>query len=132
MENLKKYLLPGILGVVVVILLYALYAQDTDTIFVLSYVLGIGAVIGVVAGFLVSAISNPQGTLRSLIGLGVLVVIFGISYAIAGSEVTALYQQFNIDESKSKMVGSFLNLTYALGFLTIGSILFASVLRVIK
>lgn len=69
-------------------------------------------------------IQNPKGFLRSLVGVGVLLVVFLIGYAMAGEEVTPVYQSMGIDTpGKSKMIGGMLNATYA--FMVFGILAYA-------
>lgn len=69
-------------------------------------------------------IQNPKGFLRSLIGVGVLLVVFLIGYAMAGEEVTPVYQSMGIDTpGKSKMIGGMLNATYT--FMVFGILAYA-------
>jgi TRAP-type C4-dicarboxylate transport system permease small subunit len=55
---------------------------------------------------ILNAIKNPQGLVKALIGVVGLVVLFGLSYAISGSEVTARAASLGIDASSSRMIGA--------------------------
>ena len=61
---------------------------------------------------LINAIKNPAGLVKSLIGVIALVVLFVISYALSGSEVTAKMAAYGIDPSSSKMIGAGMILFY--------------------
>ena len=99
----------------------------------LTYVL---LVIGVLAALvmpLVQAVmSDPKSLIKSLIGLGIIGVVYLIGYAMAGSEVTAHYTEFGIDSGISKMVGGLLNTMYLLMIVAIVGIIFTEVSKVTR
>lgn len=61
---------------------------------------------------ILQAIKNPQGLVKALIGIVGLVVLFGISYALSGSEVTAKAASLGINEASSRMIGAGMILFY--------------------
>ena len=89
--------------------------MDTiDIILNITYVLlGVGVVAAIVLP-LVNAISNPKSLLGSVVGVVFLVVVFLVSYGVAGDEVTKACVQFGVDASQSKLIGGVLNMTYGL------------------
>ena len=56
-----------------------------------GYVLFIVAVGAAAILPLISALKSPKDLMKSLMGVGALLVLFLVSYALAGSEVTAKY-----------------------------------------
>ncbi len=55
---------------------------------------------------ILNAIKNPAGLVKSLIGVVGLVVLFGVSYALSGSEVSVKYAAYGVDAASSKMIGA--------------------------
>ena len=80
----------------------------------------------------ISALDNPSTMVKSGIGLGGLVVVFLISWAISGDEVAASYTEFGIDAGLSKFVGGILTMMYLLGFIAIVGIVYTEVSKVFK
>ena len=74
---------------------------------------------------------NPKKAKMTLMGVGVLIVVFGISYALAGSEVSPAYKGI-VTESSSKMVGAGLVAFYLLGLGAIGVAVFSEVSKMFK
>ncbi|GAB5537924.1 MAG: hypothetical protein Salg2KO_00270 [Salibacteraceae bacterium] len=96
----------------------------------LSYVLLIVALIAALAGTVMTAISNPKKMVGSAIGIGAMILVFVISYVIAGDEVLKSYGE--ISASTSKLVGAGLITFYILLILAVLSIIYAGVSRLIK
>ena len=61
---------------------------------------------------LINSFSNPSGLLKTGIGLGVILVLFGISYAISGSELTRTAIGAGLTESTVKLIGAGLIMFY--------------------
>jgi len=85
------------------------------------------------AAFLMPIIfGNIKTLLRSLLGIGILVALFLIGYALSGNEVTLKYTAFGVSESGSKIIGGFLIMMYIMfGFALIG-IIYNEVSRLLK
>ncbi len=75
---------------------------------------------------------DPKSLIKSAIGLGTLVLIYFIGYAIAGDEVTPKYVEFNVDSSISKMVGGILIAMYILMFTAVAGIFYSEIKNIIK
>ncbi|NJM93671.1 MAG: hypothetical protein HC842_02510 [Cytophagales bacterium] len=84
---------------------YGLYA---------TYILFGLALVGSVGLPLVNAISNPRLLLRTGISLGAILLIYFISYALSGSEVTPLYVRFGVNAGQSKLIGGGLGMVWFL------------------
>jgi hypothetical protein len=90
------------------------------------------AVISVVVLPLIKAIDNPKTLIGTAIGLGVLLVVFGISYAISGDEVLPRYVTQNVGPGISKFVGGLLTTMYLfLGAAVVG-IVFTEISKAFK
>jgi len=68
---------------------------------------------------LINALKDPKDLMKSLMGVGVLAVIFLISYGVSGNEVTALYTEFKVDAGLSKLIGGSIIMCYILGVISI-------------
>ena len=80
----------------------------------ITYILLGVAVLAAIVLPIFNAISNPKTLLGSAVGVASLVVIFLISYMVAGDEITKACVQFGVDASQSKFIGGILNMTYGL------------------
>ncbi|CAI8263981.1 MAG: hypothetical protein CNE98_01270 [Bacteroidetes bacterium MED-G17] len=81
--------------------------------------LAVGTLVAI-AGFAIQLKNNPQNSRKSLMGIGIIVILCGICYAFASSEVTELYINNGLESaSASKRVGGGLLLTYILGSIAI-------------
>ena len=90
------------------------------------------AVVAVVILPLVKAMDNPKTLVGTAIGLGVLLVLFGVSYAVAGNEVLASYTVQNVGPGISKFVGGLLITMYLLFGGAIVGILYTEVSKAFK
>ena len=107
--------------------------MDTFDIYLyVSYALVIIAAICAIVLPLISALSNPKALLMTGIGVLVLVVLYFVSYAFSGSEVTPVYTKFNVGPDLSKLVGGSLILMYMLIFLAVIGILYTEVSKIFK
>lgn len=64
-------------------------AMGTDVMLIYTYILVAIAIIVALAFPLVNIIKNPKAAMRSLIGLGIMIVILGVSYLVS-SDVPVL------------------------------------------
>ena len=90
------------------------------------------AVISVVVLPLVKALDNPKTLVGTAIGLGVLLVLFGVSYAVSSDEVLASYTVQNVGPGISKFVGGLLTTMYLLFGGAIVGILYTEVSKAFK
>lgn len=95
----------------------------------ISYILFIAAIAGMVVYSLVNMLRDTKKAKGTLIGVGVLVAIFLITFVISGNEVLPKYEEFGIDSSMSKMIGAGLIMSYLLG---VGTIVIAVYVEVRK
>jgi len=96
----------------------------------LSYILLFLAIAAALAGTLMTAISNPKKMSGSLIGVGVMLAIVGLSYALSSDEVLRSYG--DITPGTSKWSGAGLYMVYILLAGSVLSIVYASVSRMLK
>lgn len=93
-----------------------------------GYVLIVLCAIAAVVIPLIQSFGDPQSLVKSAIGLGVLVVVFLISYALAGSDTMGT----TTSESTSKLVGAGLISMYILFIGALVGIVFTEVSKMIK
>lgn len=80
----------------------------------------------------INALDNPSSLVKSGIGLGGLVVVFIISWAISGSEVLESYAGFGIDAGLSKFVGGSLIMMYLMALIAIVGIVYTEISKYFK
>jgi hypothetical protein len=83
-----------------------------DLGFYLFYVLLLIAVAAMVIFPILHMLREPSTLLRSAIGIGVVVVLFVVSYALADSEVTMKAAAVGVTEGSSKLIGAGLIMFY--------------------
>jgi hypothetical protein len=83
-----------------------------DLGFYLFYVLLFIAVAAMLIFPVIHMLREPSTLLRSAIGIGVVVVLFVVSYALADSEVTLKAAAVGVNESSSKLIGAGLIMFY--------------------
>lgn len=81
---------------------------------------------------LITALKSPKDLLKSLMGLGALVVIFLISFGLSGSEVTAKYVAQGVGEGSSKLIGAGLTMFYIVFFVAVLGIVFSEINKALK
>lgn len=79
-----------------------------------------------------NALKSPKELVKSAMGLGGVIVLFIISYALAGSEVTAKYVAQGIGEGSSKMIGAGLTMFYIVFIIAIIGIVYSEINKAIK
>ncbi|MBL7860979.1 MAG: hypothetical protein JNJ65_07430 [Cyclobacteriaceae bacterium] len=92
---------------------------------------GVGLVAAIVLP-LISAIKAPAGLVKSLMGVGGLVVLFVLAYALSGSEVTTKAAALGITESSSKLIGAGLTLFYIVFVLAAIGIVVSEINKALK
>jgi len=81
---------------------------------------------------IVSAMKSPAALVKSLYGVGAMVVVFVISYAISGSEVTTKQAALGISESTSKLVGAGLTMFYIVAFIAVIGLVLSEINKAFK
>lgn len=107
--------------------------QDfVDIMIIVAYALLGLAVLAVIILPIINAIGNPKSLVSGAIGLVFLLVVFGIGYSIAGSEVTATYAKFGIDAGLSKYVGGIISTTYILVLIALIGIIYTEISKIVS
>ncbi len=99
----------------------------------LAYILtAVGVVLAIVLP-LIKSLDEPKQLMGTAIGVGILVVIYGIGYLISGSEVTARYIESGVEtEGLSKMIGGMLTMVYLMLGIAIVGIVYTELNKAIK
>ncbi|MCB0487419.1 MAG: hypothetical protein R2820_13385 [Cyclobacteriaceae bacterium] len=97
-----------------------------------GYVLFIVAVGAAAILPLISALKSPKDLMKSLMGVGALLVLFLVSYALAGSEVTAKYVAQGVGEGSSKLIGAGLTMFYIVFVLALLGIVYSEINKALK
>lgn len=103
-----------------------------DIVLYIGYGLVILAAAGSILLPLINSIGNPKSLIGTGIGIAVLVVVFGISYAVSGNEVTEVYKEFDVDASGSKTIGGMLTMMYILIGMAVVGIVVTEVNKMLK
>ncbi|MDR0365016.1 MAG: hypothetical protein LBH92_08390 [Bacteroidales bacterium] len=82
---------------------------------------------------IVQMVSAPKKALKSLLGIVAIAVLWFICYTLSSNELSSQFlEKYNLSESTSALVGSFLYLTYIIVGLIILATIFMSVRGSIK
>jgi len=78
------------------------------------------------------AMRDPKGVVKSLAGVGTLLVVFGISYVLSSDEVTANYASFGIGSGGSKLVGAGLIMFYFTLIIAVIGVIYSEISKALK
>lgn len=95
------------------------------------FLFAIGAIFAVFFPIMEMA-KNPNGAKSALIGVGALLVVFGISYALGGDEMPDKYAGFISGPGESKMVSAGLISFYILAVAAIVTTVYSGVSKMFK
>ena len=97
-----------------------------------SYGLIAVAILAAVLLPLINSFSDPKKLVKIGVGLGTLLVVFFIGYAISSDEVTNIYMRHNVDASSSKLIGGALVTMYIFFVVAFASIVITEVGKLFK
>ena len=106
--------------------------DSIDIALYIAYTLTILAGVAAIAFPLINSVGDPKTMVKSGIGLGALLLVFLISWAISGSEVTAVYEEFEVGAGLSKFIGGILTTMYILTGIALAGILYTEVSKQLK
>ncbi len=98
----------------------------------LSFILLGVAIASAVAMPLLHAIKHPAGMVKSLFGIGGLVLLFLLAYSLSGSELAPKAIALGVDEAGSKLIGAGLILFYFVLLISVLGLIFSEVNKVFK
>lgn len=135
MDNkLYRIILIALLGLSAVLsVLFFVGAVSEGLLITWCYILfGIAALAAIVFPIL-NMVQNPKGAKNALIGVVALVVVFGLGYALAGSEEFFTHDgNLLADAATSKKSEAGLIAFYIMGAAAIGAVIFAEVSKMLK
>lgn len=119
-----------IIGVSVVLVIAALFSVDAGLY--ASYALFAVAIGAAVVLPLLSSLKSPGELKKPLMALGAMVVLFVISYALAGSEVSTIQAAKGVTEGTSKFVGAGLTMFYLISAVAVIGLIYSEVNKALK
>lgn len=105
--------------------------ESYDFMILLCYIYTAIAIVGALAGAVAGAMAKPDSIKGSAIGIIAMLVIVGISYALASGEVLSNYPD-GTTETAVKWSGAGLYMLYILTVLSLLSIVYSGVARFIS
>lgn len=96
----------------------------------ISYILFVGAVAGMAVYSLVNMLRDTKNAKGTLIGVGVLVGLFLLTFLLSSNELLPKYVDLGISPTQSKMIGAGLLLAYIIGFGTIAIAVYSEVRKI--
>ena len=100
-----------------------------DIMFIVTYILLGVSVIGAIVFPIINMIGDFKKAKGSLVGIGIVAVLFIISYALSGNEVLESYEKFGVTATSSRIIGASLIMMY---IMSIGAIVMAVLGEVYK
>ena len=94
--------------------------------------LGIGVLAAIFMPLFQAVTQDPKSLGRAAVGVGFLVVVYLIGFAIANSEVTSTYTEFGVGSAISKRVGGLLITMYILMGCALLGIVFTEISKLVK
>jgi hypothetical protein len=98
----------------------------------LCYFLFFGSVLAIAGLFLMNALKDAKVLKSSALGAAVLLVIFGVSYALSGSELSTSAVAGGVTESSSKLIGGGLTMFYILFFIAVLGLAYSEISKAFK
>lgn len=132
--NITRWILIVLLAVSVIpgILFYLGFLETGMFLNIAKLMLLLGAVIMLISP-IYGTITNPQNITKLLISIALIVVVFIVGYALSGDSVSEIQEiKHGLTQTKSKMVGTGLYVTYIAFGLTVFSLLYSSVIKIFK
>jgi uncharacterized membrane protein len=106
--------------------------ESTDIGLYVGYTFLIVAVAAAIVLPLINAIKHPAGLLKSLAGVGALVLVFVIAYVISGSEVSTRAAASGINATSSKLIGAGLTMFYIVFGAAAVGVVFSEINKALK
>ena len=100
-------------------------------IYVAYALLGLAVVAAIVMP-LIKSISDPKSLLGGLVGIVILLAIYGIAYTISQGDVTPVYMKFGVDTTASKAIGASIISMYLLLGLSVLGIVFSEIYKLVS
>ncbi len=133
-NKLYRIILTGLLGLSALIsALFFLGVASEGVLITLCYVLFALATIAAIVFPIVNMIQNPKGAKNTLLGLVVMLIVFGISYALSSSEEFFTVNGIKLASSTaSRYSEAGLIAFYIIGAASIIAVIYAEVTKLFK
>jgi hypothetical protein len=106
--------------------------NDTNALLSLSYIALFSGIAIAVFSAVYGILKNPGALKKTLMGVGFIVVVALLSYAISSGADYITYSNFDVTESESRLVSAGLNMFYIIGAIAVGAVAWSSFGRVLK
>lgn len=136
-----KFLKPVFYALVALICLYLVFAvymsdgAESGAGFgiTITFLLGVIAAGTAIIFPIVYMISHPKSAVQALIGIGLILVAFGLGYALSGDEILKTYEDVGFTSpTASKFVGGALKMMYITIAAVMGATVYAEVRKLFK
>lgn len=81
---------------------------------------------------LINSLSNPGSLIKSAISVGVILVLFGIAYALSGSNLTRSAIAAGLTETNVKLISAGLIMFYTVLMLAILALIYSEISKALK
>lgn len=99
----------------------------------LAYILFLVAVAAAFILPVIHIIKSPKSLVRSGMGVGLMLVVFGISYSLSGSELTPKYEALGVRSAfSSQMIGAGLTMFYLVFIISILGMIYSEISKALK
>jgi hypothetical protein len=122
----------GLIIIVVSIILVVAALFNVDAGLYAAYALFGVAVVASVVLPLLSSVKSPGELKKPLMALAGMVVLFVISYALSGSEVSTVQAAKGITENTSKLVGAGLTMFYLISGIAVIGLIYSEINKALK
>ncbi|HRJ28201.1 MAG TPA: hypothetical protein PLV21_15860 [Cyclobacteriaceae bacterium] len=122
----------GFILIAVAVVLVVLAVISVDAGLYTSYALLAVAVISAIVLPLINVLQSPGDLKKALFSIIGIVVLFGISYALAGSEVSADQAAKGVTANVSKLVGAGLIMFYLTSAIAVLGLIYSEINKAIK
>ena len=92
---------------------------------------GLALISAVVLPFL-NALKNPKAIVKAGIGVGILLLVFALAFAVSGDEVNSVAASQGITTTGSKMIGAGLIMFYVALFAAILGLVYSEINKALK
>lgn len=137
-----KFIKPVFYTLIALACLYLVYAiymstgrENAGAGFGISVMFILSAItVGVAIFFPIAyMVSHPKSAIPALIGIGVILLVFGLGYALSGDEITLAYERVKFTSpGASKLVGGALKMMYIMIAGVLGVTVFSEVRKFFK
>ena len=132
MKNIHSYVLYGLMAIAALVVGIGIFGGSYDLMLKYTYVLSIGTAVLALAALVLGMVANTS-TLKSMLFIIVgLAAVYAISYGMSTDALTADYIEDGVSTGVSKSSGTGLIVVYILMILSVASMVFSAVLKMVR